>query len=51
MDYEKNGARVVYKNVQKDKSAMAEMITLCKGRRDVPVILEADRVTIGYGGT
>ena len=37
--------------VQKDKSAMAEMITLCKGRRDVPVILEADKVTIGYGGT
>jgi hypothetical protein len=51
MDYEKNGAKVVYKNVQKDKSAMAEMITLCKGRRDVPVILEADKVTIGYGGT
>jgi len=51
MDYEKNGARVVYKNVQKDKSAMDEMMTLCKGRRDVPVILEADKVTIGYGGT
>ena len=51
MDYEKNGAKVVYKNVQKDKSAMAEMITLCKGRRDVPVIVEADKVTIGYGGT
>ena len=51
MDYEKNGAKVVYKNVQQDKSAMAEMITLCKGRRDVPVILEADKVTIGYGGT
>lgn len=51
MDYEKNGARVVYKNVQKDKSAMAEMMTLCKGRRDVPVILEAEEVTTGYGGT
>jgi hypothetical protein len=51
MDYEKNGARVVYKNVQKDKAAMAEMMTLCKGRRDVPVILDADKVTIGYGGS
>jgi len=51
MDYEKNGARVVYKNVQKDKSAMAEMMSLCKGRRDVPVILDAGKVTIGYGGS
>jgi hypothetical protein len=51
MDYEKAGARVVYKNVQQDKSAMAEMMALCKGRRDVPVILDADKVTIGYGGS
>jgi hypothetical protein len=51
MDYEKNGARVVYKNVHRDKSAMAEMSTLCKGRRDVPVILDGDKVTIGYGGS
>jgi len=51
MDYEKNGARVVYKNVQKDKSAMAEMMTLSKGRRDVPVILDDEKVTIGYGGS
>jgi glutaredoxin len=42
---------VVYRNVQKDKEAMAEMVTVCKGRRDVPVILEAGKVTIGYGGT
>lgn len=51
MDYEKAGARVVYRNVQEDKSAMAEMVTICKGRRDVPVILEDNKVTIGYGGT
>lgn len=51
MDYEKAGACVVYRNVQKDKSAMAEMVTISKGRRDVPVILEDDKVTIGYGGT
>ncbi|NNG46618.1 MAG: glutaredoxin family protein [Deltaproteobacteria bacterium] len=51
MDYEKKGAQVVYKNVQQDKSAMAEMLTVCKGRRDVPAIVEGDKVTIGYGGT
>jgi len=42
---------VVYKNVKQDKAAMAEMMTVSKGRRDVPVILEAGKVTIGYGGT
>ncbi len=30
---------------------MAEMMTVSSGRRDVPVILEGDKVTIGYGGT
>lgn len=42
---------MVYKNVQQDKAAMTEMLTVCKGRRDVPVIVDADKVTIGYGGT
>lgn len=51
MDYEKKGARVVYKDVQRDKAAMAEMMALAKGRRDVPLILEEGKVTIGYGGT
>ncbi len=30
---------------------MAEMTAVTKGRRDVPVILEGDKVTIGYGGS
>jgi glutaredoxin len=30
---------------------MAEMMTLSKGRRDVPVILDDGKVTIGYGGS
>jgi glutaredoxin len=51
MDYEKKGAQVVYRDVQRDKSAMTEMLTVCKGRRDVPAIVEGDKVTIGYGGT
>ncbi len=51
MDYEKAGNRVVYKNVQRDKAAMAEMVALTDGQRDVPVILDAGKVTIGYGGT
>ncbi len=51
MDYEEKGAQVVYRNVQRDRSAMADMLAASKGRRDVPVIVEADKVTIGYGGT
>ncbi len=42
---------MVYRNVKEDKAAMAEMLTVSRGRRDVPVILEAGKVTIGYGGT
>jgi len=30
---------------------MAEMMALCKGRRDVPVIVEDGKVTVGYGGS
>ncbi len=30
---------------------MAEMTALSKGRRDVPVIVEGGKVTIGYGGS
>ena len=42
---------VQYHNVQKDKALLEEMLALTKGRRSVPVILEGDKVTIGYGGT
>lgn len=51
MDYEKAGAKVVYRNVQKDRAAMAEMMDVSGGRRDVPLIVEDGKVTIGYGGT
>ena len=42
---------MAYRNVQKDRAAMAEMVALTKGRRDVPVIVEDGKVTIGYGGS
>ena len=42
---------MTYRNVQKDRAAMAEMMALCKGRRDVPVIVEGAKVTVGYGGS
>jgi hypothetical protein len=30
---------------------MTQMLEASKGKRDVPVIVEGDKVTIGYGGT
>ncbi len=30
---------------------MDEMLRLSKGKRLVPVVVEGERVTIGYGGT
>jgi glutaredoxin 3 len=42
---------VAYKDVEQDKASLAEMTGLCRGRRDVPVIVEDGKVTIGYGGS
>ncbi len=41
----------MYKDVERDKSAMSEMTKASGGRRDVPVIVEEGKVVIGYGGS
>ena len=40
-----------YVNVQKDKAGMERMLKYSKGSREVPVIVEDEKVTIGYGGS
>jgi glutaredoxin 3 len=40
-----------YINVTKDRAELDKMIGLTGGRRQVPVIVDAGRVTIGFGGT
>ncbi|MCI0414950.1 glutaredoxin [bacterium] len=50
MDYEKSGRPFEYINVQKDRDALQRMLQLTKGVREVPVILEQGKVTIGYNG-
>jgi len=42
---------VAYRNVERDPAAMKEMISLTGGRRDVPVMVEEGKVTVGYGGS
>ena len=40
-----------YLNVRKDAALLEEMLRLSDGARRVPVILEAGKVTLGFGGT
>lgn len=40
-----------YINVKKNPKEIERMLGFSKGRRAVPVIVENDEVTIGFGGT
>jgi glutaredoxin len=40
-----------YINVKKNPAELQRMLTFSAGRRAVPVIVENDQVTIGFGGT
>ena len=37
--------------MKKDAAGLQRMLGYSKGRRDVPVIVEDEKVTIGYGGS
>lgn len=39
-----------YVNVKKSPAELQRMLTYSKGRREVPVIVDGDRVTIGCAG-
>ena len=38
-------------NVKKDPAGLQRMLAFSSGRRAVPVIVDGDEVTIGFGGT
>jgi glutaredoxin 3 len=40
-----------YVNVRKSPPELARMLELSGGRREVPVIVDNGKVTIGFGGT
>jgi len=42
---------VEYRNVQKDPASMKEMLAVTGGGREVPVVLEGGKATVGYGGS
>jgi len=37
--------------VLEDEVGLAQMLKFSKGRRNVPVLVEAGKVTIGFGGS
>ena len=50
-DYQARKVPYRYINVKKDRAELDRMLTFTGGRRQVPVIVEDGRVTIGFGGT
>jgi glutaredoxin len=50
-DYQARNIPVRYVNVKKDRAELDRMLALTGGRRQVPVIVEDGRVTVGFGGT
>lgn len=50
-DYAKKSATVRYIDVKHDAEGMQQMLKASNGRREVPVIVDGDKVTIGHGGT
>ena len=50
-DYERRHVPFAYVNVKKNTAELERMLGYTKGRRAVPVIVDGDQVTIGFGGT
>jgi glutaredoxin len=42
---------VDYRNAKQNPADLEELLRVSEGGRQVPVIVENGRVTIGYGGT
>ncbi|NUR54979.1 MAG: glutaredoxin family protein [Acidobacteria bacterium] len=50
-DYSKRGIAIEYVNVKKNAADLERMLRVTNGRRQVPVIVDEGKVTIGFGGT
>ncbi len=47
----KEGMKVVFRDVVADPRALEEMLRQSQGVRQVPVLVEAGRVSVGFGGS
>jgi len=50
-DYQRRHVAFEYVNVKKNPAELQRMLAFTDGRRAVPVIVEDEKVTIGFGGT
>lgn len=50
-DFRKRGIAFEYVDVKKSRDDMQRMLEYSGGHRRVPVIVEDEKVTIGFGGT
>jgi glutaredoxin 3 len=50
-DYSQRNIPFDYINVLKDTDGLKRMLDYSKNRREIPVIVEGGKVTIGFGGT
>ena len=50
-NYARRGIPAEYINVKASAADLERMLVHSAGKRRVPVIVEGDRVAIGYGGT
>ena len=50
-DFQRRQVPFEYVNVKKNPADLQRMLGFSNGRRAVPVIVDGDQVTIGFGGT
>jgi glutaredoxin len=50
-DFSRRKISFEYVNVLEDEDGLKQMLKHSNGRRQVPVIVEAGKVTIGFGGS
>jgi len=50
-DFARRKVPFEYLNVKKNAAELERMLRYTKGQRQVPVIVEGQKVTIGFGGT
>lgn len=49
--YGRAGTPFEYVNVKKNPAELERMLAFSHGRREVPVIVDGEVVTVGFGGT
>jgi glutaredoxin len=50
-DYQSRGVQVEYFDVEEDATAMQRFLQISRGDRRVPLIVDGDRVSQGFGGS